>query len=370
MILKNIELHNFRSYACEGLELSGETNVFYGENAEGKTNLLEAVYYLSCAKSFRSAVDRELIKHGESFSKIGGLLVTERYTTKLEAELFSEERKKLYANGVKLASATELAGRLKVVLFSPDDLKLVKDGAASRRRFMDAAFSQLRPAYLEALMRYNRVKDHKLRILREGEKNPAMLQTLEVFNEQLAEFGASLISYRARFMKTLSRRASEIHYDISGKKEKLSAVYKTVSSIPDPFLSHEDLKNALTGHLVLRRPAELASGSCLVGPHKDDISLSIDGLEARSFASQGQARTAALSLKLAERELFLEDGGEYPVLLLDDVLSELDEKRRDYVLNKISPGQVLITLCSRNDIKTFGGKLFEIKGGTARESAP
>ena len=234
---------------------------------------------------------------------------------------------------------------------------------------MDLAFSQLRPGYAKAISVYNRLHEHKTRILRDRYDSPSLLDTLDTFNHQIAESGAVIISYRSAFLKKIAAYAAGIHSDISGGRERLSLRYKTVSTISDPGAPVGELYEGIMRHMALHRGAELASGSALSGPHKDDIEVYIDGMPARAYASQGQTRTAALSLKLAERELFYEDSGEYPVLLLDDVLSELDGVRRDFVLNRISSGQVLITLCNGEDMSGYGGRMFEISGGAIAGSA-
>lgn len=227
-------------------------------------------------------------------------------------------------NHVKLKTAAELTGIVQTVLFCPEDLALIKSGAAERRAFLDHAICQLRPRYGEALAQYHKLLDHKTRILRDWEKNPSLLEVLEDFNEAMARAGALLIHYRAHFVGKLAPRAAQIQRDFSGDREELTLSYQTVGTVRNPLGPTVSIYEDLRAHQDSHRRAELEARSCLSGPHKDDLAAWIDGQPARQFASQGQTRTAALSLKLAERELFEDDTGQWPVLLLDDVLSELD----------------------------------------------
>lgn len=369
MIIRRIDLENYRNYINATFELSQNTNVIYGDNAQGKTNFLEAVYYLASGKSFRGAKDKELVRHGSGHAVINADIETPNMEYSVQANLFTDRRRKLSVNGVALRTVGELSGRLRAVLFSPDDLYLVRDGAAARRKFMDTAFSQLRPNYAQLLSKYNRLHDHKTRILRDWREKPSLLEALPTFNIQIADIGAQIIGYRARILDKITTYASQIHKEISGNREVLSFRYKTVSTIDDPFDSPVRLKEKILYHMKTHRDAELAAGSALSGPHKDDLEIFVDGQPAKTFASQGQTRTAALSLKMAERELFCIDSGVNPVLLLDDVLSELDERRRDYVLNKISDGQVIITLCNGSEQEFCRGRSFEIISGNIERQA-
>jgi len=251
----------------------------------------------------------------------------------------------LLANDVNLKKASELSGRLAVVQFGPDDLNMIKDGAAVRRKLMDNCLSQLRPGYFAALADFNKLYEHKTRILRDHYEKPSLLDTLGEFNRQLAEQSAKLIYYRAAFAAGLSRRATKIHKEFSNDAEEMTIKYKTVSDMPAHEMKTDEILQVLLEHQQEKYQAELRSGLCLSGAHKDDLIIEINGIPARKFASQGQARTASISIKLAERDMHFDNIGEYPVLLLDDVLSELDSTRRDYILSRIKNGQVFITSC-------------------------
>ena len=366
MRVDKIALNGFRNYEWETVSFAPGTNVIAGPNAQGKTNLLEAVYLLSCGRSFRTRFDRELV--GFAFSEadlLAEVYSHERQQT-VNIRLRPGQTKRITVNAVK-KTAAELSELLNVVLFCPDDLNLIKEGAAVRRRLLDNAISQIRPRYAEILSDFNRLYEHKTRILRDWREKPALLDTLDEFSDGMCRASAQLIRYRAAFAARLNEAAPPIHRDFSGEGEKLDIRYRTVSTVRDPFASAKEIYYDLCDHQEKHRQAELDSAQCLTGAHKDDLEIYINGRPARSFASQGQTRTAALSLKLAEREIFLAETGEYPILLLDDVLSELDSRRQEFVLNRIGGGQTLITCCEDDDISArTGGKVLFVDGGRIR----
>lgn len=364
MIVRSVSLDFFRNYLHLEAQFDPGVNVIYGENAQGKTNLLEAVAYLSAARSHRARYDRELIQFGVDHAFIKAELLSRERDFTLEARLSRGARRQLWSNGVKLKTAGELAGILNTVLFCPEDLSLIRAGAAERRRFLDDCICQLRPRYAAALAEYKRLYEHKTRILRDWEEKPSLLDTLDEFSLRMAQTGAILIHYRAHFLKKLRELAPPIHRDFSGGREELELVYQTVSSVIDPLAAPRDILPQLLAHQESHRRAELDSRQCLSGPHKDDFEVLLNGVSAKTYASQGQTRTAALSLKLGERELFYQDAGEWPVLLLDDVLSELDPKRQEFVLNRIRGGQVFITCCEDDKLESLAaGKAFRIHNG-------
>lgn len=364
MIVKGLELDFFRNYAHLEAQFDPRVNLIYGENAQGKTNLIEAIAYLSSARSHRARYDREMIMLGVDSSFIKGEIFSRDRDFTLEAKLFRGKGRQLHSNGVKLKTAGELSGILTTVLFCPEDLYLIREGASARRKFLDSAICQLRPRYAQALAEYNRLYEHKTRILRDWPENPSLLQILDDFNLRMAQTGALVIHYRAHFVKRLQEEAPAIHADFSGGREHLSLFYETVSTVDDPLAGAREILPRLLEHQQSHRQAELDSRQCLSGPHKDDLMVNLDGMSAKTYGSQGQTRTAALSLKLAQREIFFQETGEYPVLLLDDVLSELDAKRQSFVLNRIKGGQVFITCCEEEKLDGLeGGKAFHIKSG-------
>jgi len=364
MIVKKMTLDFFRNYLHMEAEFDPRVNLIVGENAQGKTNLLEAMAYLSSVSSHRARYDREMIQFGVDSAFIKGEIFSRSRDFTLEANLYRGARRQLYSNGVKLKTAEEMCGILNTVLFCPEDLYLIKEGAAARRRFLDDCISQLRPRYAAALAEYKRLHEHKTRILKDSEEKPSLLDTLDDFSLRMAQCGAILIHYRAHFMKRLQEVAPAIHADCSGGREKLALRYETVSTVTDPLAQPKELLPQLLAHQEAHRAAEIAVRQCLSGPHKDDVAVEIDGNPAKTFASQGQTRTAALALKLAARDIFYQETGEWPVLLLDDVLSELDVRRQEFVMNRISSGQVFITCCEEEKLANLKeGKAFHIKNG-------
>lgn len=367
MRIDRLELVSFRNYTTLAADFDGRCNVIFGENAQGKTNLLEAVYYLSCGKSLRARNDREMIRFGDEAASLTATVQARDREFRVRAELFRGRRRKLSVNGVAASSGAALSRVYHTVFFSPEDLMLIREGAAARRRFMDGALCQLRPRYAEALASYTRAYEHKTRILRDAEDHPDLLNALPEFNAQLVHLGAVLIHYRAQFAQALSRYAAAHHRECSGGREQLDIAYQTVSTVTDPLAEPRQIARQLQAHMDAHQTAERASRLCLSGPHKDDLAVSIDGREARQYASQGQTRTAALAMKLAEREIYYHAAGEYPVLLLDDVLSELDPRRQEFVLNRIEGGQVFITCCEDDRLpQMLGGNVFHVEQGTVR----
>ena len=364
MTVDQITLDFFRSYVHAQADFDPGVNVIVGENAQGKTNLLEAVAYLSSASSHRARYDRELIRHGEDHAFLRGAVTSRGRSFVLEADLHRGARRQLRSNGVRLRTAGELSGLLNTVLFCPEDLYLIREGAEARRRFLDSCICQLRPRYAQALAEYKRLYQHKIRILKDGGQYPGLLDTLDDFSLRMAQCGAVLIHHRAHFVKRLMEAAPAIHADCSGGKEQLVLRYETVSSVTDPEAVPKVLLPQLLDHQERHREAELASRSCLSGPHKDELVVEVNGTSAKAYASQGQTRTAALALKLAAREIFRQETEEWPVLLLDDVLSELDVRRQEFVLNRITSGQVFITCCEEEKLARLkDGRAFTIRNG-------
>lgn len=349
MKLRRIALDGFRNYTDFTADFSPGVNVIWGENAQGKTNLLEAIGFLSGARSHRARGDKELLSFHRDRGTITAEVTSRGRDFLLEVQLFRGARRRLFVNHVKCKTAAELGGIVQTVLFCPEDLALIKAGAAERRSFLDHAICQLRPRYAEALAQYSKLLDHKTRILRDWEKHPSLLDVLEDFNEAMARAGALVIHYRAHFVRKLAEKAAQIQTEFSGGRETLALHYATVSTVRDPLGPTVELYEDLRRHQDSHAKAERDARSCLSGPHKDDLVARINGQPARQYASQGQTRTAALSLKLAERELFRDDTGQWPILLLDDVLSELDARRQDFVLRRITGGQVILTGCEAPD---------------------
>ena len=366
MHLYDIFLRDFRNYRELNLDFDAGVNLIVGENAQGKTNLLEAIAYLGSGKSFRTQRAAELVRLGADFADISGQMCTQERNQSIRWVLFPASRpRQLYRNGAKKKTAGEIAGMLQTVLFCPEDLMILKTGASQRRKLGDNALSQLRPNYEAALAEYNRILDHKNRILKDRYENPALLDILPEYNARLCQVGALLISYRARFFEGLGREAKVYHETFSGGREEFRLQYHTVSTVTDPFAPVNQLEQQLLDHLESHYRAELESAQCLTGPHKDDFDITLNVMSIKSFGSQGQVRTATISLKLAQRKLMEKESGEIPVLLLDDVLSELDAGRQDFVLNQITEGQVFITCCEPGRFTKLG-KTIDIEKGQVK----
>ena len=364
MVLNELSIEGFRNYEKDAISFDPGTNIIIGENGQGKTNLLEAVYYLTGAKSFRTRFDKELIGFDKDFAHIKADIFSEEREQTIEITIKRGRGKEICINGVKRKRGLDIGGKCTAILFSPDDLAIVRAGASVRRRLMDQSISQLRPKYALWLSEFSKLYEHKTRILKDYREKPSLLDTLDDFNLRLAEAGAQLIHYRAAFIEKLAKHADLIHRAFSGDREGLTITYETVRTIDDPKKSPSRLFERLMEHQREMRQIEIDAGLCLSGAHKDDFSVHINGILAKPYASQGQTRTAALSLKLSERDIFFADRGEYPLLLLDDVLSELDAARQDFVLNRIKDGQVFITCCEDRGIaKRTGGKIFTVEKG-------
>ena len=363
MNLTKLQLRDFRNYENLNLSFDPGVNLIVGDNAQGKTNLLEAISFAGSGRSFRAQKTMEMVRFGADFADIEADVFSQQRQQKLRWVLFSGSRpRQLYRNGAKKKSAAEMLGVLPTVLFCPEDLMVLKSGASARRRLGDHALCQLRPNYDAALTEYNRILEQKSRILKDHFENPAVLAILPEYNARLCQVGALLISYRARFFSGMEQAAANYHGQFSGGAEEFTLEYKTVSTVCDPFAPVSKLTEQLQEHLQRHYRAELETAQCLTGPHKDDFTVRLSGIDLKSYGSQGQTRTAAISLKLAQRELMGRESGEEPVLLLDDVLSELDPGRQDFVLNKIVSGQVFITCCEPGRFTKLG-KTIEVRKG-------
>ena len=367
MRLLDLRLTGFRNYEDACCVFDPGVNLFVGENAQGKTNLLEAICYLSRGAAFRTRKEAELIHFGSEFAALEARVFSYDREQSLKTVLFAGRRpRQLFLSGVKKPSREALDGVLNTVLFCPEDLMILKKGAADRRKLLDDALCQLRPRYARALEEYRRCAAQKAAVLRDWHDSPRLLDLLPDYDERMAQTGAIVIHTRARYLEQLAARAAVHHAAFTADREQLACVYQTVSTVTDPTAQTAELYDRLREHQESHRQAELAAGQCLSGPHKDDFELSINGRSVKTYGSQGQTRTAAISLKLAERDLFEQDTGEQPVLLLDDVLSELDAGRQDFVINCIRSGQVLITCCE-TDRLTTAGRTFRVEAGRVAE---
>lgn len=363
MRIDTLELENFRNYQNARFVFEPGINLICGENGQGKTNLLEAVAFCSTMRLFRTAQKKEGLRFGAESARVQANVNAQRQDITLELRLSQNKSMEVFRNGIRLRRQADAQGLLKTVLFCPNDLLLIRQGAAARRRFLNTSLCQLRPNYAKYLEEYTRLYEHKTRILRDSDEKPSLLDLWEDFSLRMAQYGARIIRYRAYYSRKLLNEAAVIHTEIA-PSEKLSGSYQTVSTVTNPFAAAADIERELVKHAYAHKSAEIASKACLSGPHKDDLVIALNGHSAALYGSQGQVRTCTLALKLAEREIFHSEDGEYPVLLLDDVLSELDRKRQDFVLNRIQNGQVLITSCEDGVAgKLQTGKTFHLQSG-------
>ncbi|MCL2546092.1 MAG: DNA replication/repair protein RecF [Oscillospiraceae bacterium] len=361
MVIRSLALEDFRNIDRQVVEFQEGINVIVGANAQGKTSLLEGVAYWSAARSFRTVHDEELIQFGKPHAWLSAQFISQGRQQKLEASLLRRRQRKITLNGVTLQTLRELVGILPSVLFAPSDLGLVQEGPALRRRLMDSVLCQIRPAYLSALSRYNKVLKQKQKVLR---KQAPDIDLLAAYNTQLAKYAAVLIPERARFVKILSQLAQNYHEKLSNGKEVLTLAYRTVSCVEEKdIFNASQLETVLLDHFAKRLHQEIAAGFCLTGSQRDNFQLNINQNELRIFASQGQARTAVIAIKMAERAYFKKELNESPLLLLDDVLSELDEHRRRVVLNEVTDGQILITCCDNRRTRLLNGNVIRVRNG-------
>lgn len=350
MIVKSISCKNFRNIEEEILLPCENMNVICGENAQGKTNFLEALWLFTGAKSFRGAKDSEFLKFGCEKASLNLEFISEEIEK--EAKIEIKDKRTAFLNNNKLSSASALAGNFNAIIFSPTDLKIVTDGPSERRKFLDTAIGQLYPSYIDVLRKYIRAVTQRNKIIKEYKYDSSLCVMLDVFEEEIAVNGGKIINLRKKYIEKLNCFLENIYSGISCGKEVLKTIY--CCSCEENIL--EELKNS--------RKEDMYSGVTSKGPHRDDIRFEINGVSARSFASQGQKRSIALSLKLAEAEVIKKDVGESPIFLLDDVMSELDPERQNFVLNHIKGLQAFITCCDESNIKGLKeGKIFRINKG-------
>ena len=332
MRIETIKLENYRNYESLELELDPGTNLFYGDNAQGKTNILESVYLCGTTKSHRGSKDREMIRFGQEEAHIRMETVRKEIPCRVDMHLKKNRAKGIAVNGVPIHKASELIGLGNFVFFSPEDLNIIKNGPSERRRFLDMELCQLSRVYVHNLINYNRVLMQRNRLLKDISFHPEYRDTLDIWDEQMASYGISLIRSRDDFIRELNGIIFPIHERLSGGREELTLLY-------EKNVSEQDFREQLAGS----REKDIRMRVTHIGPHRDEILFQIGGVDIRRFGSQGQQRTAALSLKLAEIDLVREKSKDTPVLLLDDVLSELDANRQRYLLESISRIQTLLT---------------------------
>lgn len=343
MIIKSLELSNFRNYDFLSMEFDKGTNILFGDNAQGKTNILEAIYVSATTKSHKSCKDKDIINFREEEAHIRTYLEKDEIETRVDMHLRKNKSKGIAIDGKKIKKASELLGILNVIFFSPEDLSIIKNGPSERRRFVDMELCQLDNFYLYNLNHYQKIVNQRNKLLKDLSFNPSLRETLNIWDLQLVSFGSKIMERRKTFVDQLNEIIYKIHKNLSGNKEFLQIVY-------EPEVGIEEYEEKLR----LNQDRDIRLKMTTVGPHRDDFSFHVskinemderedESIDIRKFGSQGQQRTAALSLKLSEIELVKKITKDTPVLLLDDVLSELDSNRQNYLLNSIGDIQTIIT---------------------------
>lgn len=356
--VRELTLNNYRNYQNLSLKFDNRRILFVGRNAQGKTNILESIFLTCSGRSHRTPRDSELIRWGQDTCYIKVLVERRVGYNSIEVFLSLKDKKRIKVNGVMIQKLGELMGHFNAVIFSPEDLRLVKEAPSERRRYMDIEISQIRPQYFYYLQQYNRILNHRNNILKEITKSSQAKKMLAVFDEQLSEAGAFIMKQRFEFVDSLSKIARNIHERISLGAERLNIKYKP--SIKVSSLDTANIKKEFLTALERNREEDIQRGSTGIGCHRDDIGFEINGVDVRVFGSQGQQRTVALSLKLSDIELMHRETGEYPVLLLDDVMSELDDWRHRKLFEELGDVQVFITATDLNSIPPWELEKFHI----------
>ncbi len=359
MILKSVALSHFRNYSDMYMEFDKGTNILYGDNAQGKTNILEAVYVSGTSRSHKGSKDKELIQFGQEESHIRTVVERDGLDYQIDMHIKKNKSKGIAINKVPIKKASELFGILNIVFFSPEDLNIIKNGPSERRRFLDMELCQLDKVYLYHLTKYNKILNQRNKLLKDINFKPELKDTLSVWDMQLIDYGRKIIESRHRFIAELNGIVKNIHRNISGNKEELIIRYEP--NVEEEFLEQELKKN---------QQRDLKFGITSVGPHRDDMCFIIHEVDIRKYGSQGQQRSCALSLKLSEIEVVKKSTRQTPVLILDDVLSELDSNRQNFLLNSIHDIQTVITCTGLDEFvknRFEIDKVFKVVNGTVND---
>lgn len=372
MYCKRVRLTSFRNISECDIEFSDGINILAGENAQGKTNLLEAIFYASVGRSFRASSSNEMILFGKKNAVVSIDYVSEKKEKgdNITIRLFSDKKKTVEKNHLKIERLSDIVGSFRSVLFCPEHLSLIKDGPLERRTYLDIAISRISPRYIRSLQRYAYLLKQRNALIKSATQNRAAFDaTIDLWSEQLATEAAEISALRVQFLSRVSAIVSECFEDMTGKKESVDIIYRGSASLSgDEYLDKELVKQKYIDLLSSSHDREIFVGSTLWGIHKDDIEIKLNSKNARAYASQGQQRSLALALKLAEGEICREEFGDYPVFLFDDVLSELDDTRRDYMIRFATGKQVIITTCEMAVLNNLqADKKILVESGTYRE---
>ena len=361
MYIKKVELENFRNYKDFKIEFDEKLNIIVGENAQGKTNLIESIYFSSAGKSFRTSKDKELINFNSPLCRVTTDYVKDDEDCRIEICINDKGKKGIKVNGVTIKKVSQLMENLMTVIFSPEDLKIIKEEPAKRRNFMDRELCQLKVLYYNSLLNYKKALNHRNNLLKESRIDDTLL---EVFDRELAKYGSFIVAERMKFVEKINNISHEIHSDITNNRENIEVKY--ISDIP-----LDENRNVIEQNfyeaLKSSRSRDTYRHSTMRGIQKDDLKVVVNNIDVRKYGSQGQQRTAALSLKLSEINLIREEIGENPILILDDVMSELDSERQSYLLNSLSKVQIFLTAAElSDDVKNSlrGGRIIKIRKGS------
>ena len=364
MLIKSLKLRNFRNYEYLSIDFEKDYNIIYGNNAQGKTNIIEAAFLCASGRSHRTSKDLELLKTGAPGYYIGLSLIKEETLSTIEINYKKDERKRISVNEIPLKKTGDLMGRLNAVIFSPEDLLIVKEGPSERRRFLDITLSQLKPSYYFDLQQYARILFQRNSLLKEISNKKELMATIDVWNHHLIKTGSKIMKSRREFIIKLNNKASFRHNKLTKGEEELSIGY-----LPSFNIEKEDgielIEKRFERVLIQAISKEVLKGTTLYGPQRDDYDIILNGMSTKIYGSQGQQRTSVLSIKLAEIDIMKEETEEYPVLLLDDVLSELDNSRQEYLFENIENIQTFITCTDRSFFRRTGvqAKFINIVGG-------
>ena len=351
MWIKNIKIKNFRNYTEENVDLEKNTNIFYGKNAQGKTNIIESIFLCSMGKSFRAKKDKEMIKLGEEYLRVEIEFKKEDRDGKIRIEI--SNKKNIYINGIKIKKLSELLGNINVVIFTPDDINILKGGPENRRKFLDIMISQLKPNYMNNLKMYKKTIEQRNNYLRQIKEQNKSEELLDIWDEKLADYAVNIAKYRNEFINKIIEKINKIHNEITNNKEELKIEYLTECLDKESYCKV----------LKQRRKLDIIKGFTTKGIHRDDFVIYINEKRLDIYGSQGQHRTILLSLKLSELAIIKDEVGEYPILLLDDFMSELDKERREHFLKKIDNTQVIITCTDKIDIENKQILIYNVNEG-------
>ena len=348
MYIEKIKLENFRNYKYENIELNKRINIIFGDNAQGKTNILEAIYFTSLGKSFRTNKEKEIVKENESQAKIEINFIKNNRKEKINAEI--SDKKNFYINDIPVKKLSELVGKINIVLFSPEDIEILRNEPIKRRKFLNIMISQLRPKYIFLLSEYNKVLEQRNNYLKKIKYENKSQEYLTIWDEQLEKIGIKIYEYRKEFIEKINNKIKKIHLNTTENKENIEIKYKT----------NIDKKNYME-NLLKNKSVDIQKGYTSIGIHRDDFEIYINKKNVAIFGSQGQQRTSIISLKLAEAEVIYDEIEEYPIVLLDDFMSELDKKRINGFIQNIKNNQVLITTTDKINLDTVVYNLYKVK---------